>query len=178
MRRSSLSLVLIALNVSLALVAVAGLAGAAAALLRRFTDDQALERVRVAALSAERGITERGEALAAMTLLLAAHATPVDLLSGPETASANLESFRSTGGLAAAALLRGVRAVATAGPELDWTEIAPSPRPAWSLSAPAAGGLQLASAALPARMVPTCSRWSRSWTRTLRGTWARRSVRR
>src|SRR5580765_7838808 len=138
MRRSSLSFVLIALNVSLALVAVAGLAGAAAALLRRFTDDQALERVRVAALSAERGITERGEALAAMTLLLAAHATPADLLSGPETASANLESFRSTGGLAGAALLRGVRAVATAGPELDWTEIAPLSAPAWSLSAPAA----------------------------------------
>jgi signal transduction histidine kinase len=147
MRRSSLSLVLIALNVSLALLAVAALAGSAAALLRRFTDDQALERVRVAAQSAERGITERGEELAAMTLLLAAHATAVDLLSGPETAAANLENFRSTGGLAGAALLRGVRAVATAGPELDWTEIAPVSAPAWRLSAPATGGLQLASAA-------------------------------
>jgi len=153
MRRSSLSLVLIALNVSLALLAVAGLAGAAAALLRRFTDDQALERLRVAALGAERGITDRGEALAAMTLLLADDATAADLLSGPAEASARLERFRSTGGLAGAALLRGVRAVATVGPALDWTEIARGPlAPAWSLSAPASGGLQLASAA-PLRAV-------------------------
>jgi signal transduction histidine kinase/HAMP domain-containing protein len=148
MRRSSLSLVLIALNVSLALVAVAGLAGAAAALLRRFTDDQALERLRVAALGAERGITDRGESLAAMTLLLADDATAVDLLSGPVEASARLERFRSTGGMASAALLRGVRAVATVGPAFDWTEIARGAfAPAWSLSAPAGGGLQLASAA-------------------------------
>ena len=60
MRRSSLGLVLIALNVSLALIAVAGLAIAAAALLRRFTDEQDLERVRVAAISAERGIANLG----------------------------------------------------------------------------------------------------------------------
>ena len=150
MRRSSLSLVLIALNVSLALVAVAGLAGAAAALLRRFTDDQALERVRVAALSAERGISDRGEALAAMTLLLAEHATSADLLSerGARGVSANLERFRSIGGLAGAAVLRGVRTVATVGPALEWTEIARgASAPAWSLSAPPTGGLQLACAA-------------------------------
>jgi signal transduction histidine kinase/HAMP domain-containing protein len=148
MRRSSLSLVLIALNVSLALLAVAGLAGAAAALLRRFTDDQALERVRAAALGAERGITARGEALAAMTVLLAEHATAADLLSGPGAASTSLERFRSKGGLAGAALLRGVRTVATSGSALDWPEIARSASaPAWSLTAPPAGGLQLACSA-------------------------------
>src|SRR5258706_2980316 len=126
MRRSSLSLVLIALNVSLALVAVAGLAGAAAALLRRFTDDQALERVRVAAQSAERGISDRGEALAAMTLLLAEHATSTDLLSERVSweATASLERFRTTGGLSSAAVLRGVRAVAAVGPAVAWAGIA------------------------------------------------------
>jgi signal transduction histidine kinase/HAMP domain-containing protein len=156
MRRSSLGLVLIALNVSLALVAVAGLAGAAAALLRRFTDDQALERVRVAAVAAERGIASQGETLAAMTLLLADHASSTDLLAkhGSEGAAANLEGFRSTGGLAAAAVMRGVRVVASAGPALDWTEIARSASaPAFSLAAPKTGGLQLACAA-PLRADP------------------------
>ena len=156
MRRSSLGLVLIALNVSLALVAVAGLAGAAAALLRRFTDEQALERVRVAAVAAERGIAGQGETLAAMTLLLAEHASSTDLLAerGSGGAPATLEGFRSTGGLAAAAVMRGVRVVATAGPALDWTEIARhATAPAFGLTAPKTGGLQLASAA-PLRADP------------------------
>jgi hypothetical protein len=54
MRRSSLRSVLIALNVSVALVAVAGLAIASAALLRRFIDAEALGRVRAAAAGASR----------------------------------------------------------------------------------------------------------------------------
>ena len=81
MRRSSLGLVLIAVNVSLALLAVAGLAAAAAALLRRFSDEQALARVRLASVSAERAIAGQSDALATMTRLLAEHETSTDLLA-------------------------------------------------------------------------------------------------
>jgi signal transduction histidine kinase len=157
MRRSSLSLVLIALNVSLAMVAVAGLAGAAAALLRRFTDEQALERVRLASVIADRGIAVQGEGLAAMTLLLAEQSTSADLLVARRfgEASSYLERFGSAGGLAASAVLRGGRLVATAGPAFDWIEIARGAQaPAWSVAASTSGGLQLTSAA-PLRADPT-----------------------
>jgi signal transduction histidine kinase len=150
MRRSSLGLVLIALNVSLALLTVAGLAAAAAALLRRFSDEQAIERVRVAAVSADRGIEGQGKALGMLTLLLAESETPATPLARRhiEEVSAYLEQFRSTGGLTAVAVLRGGRAVAAAGPPVDWTEIAQGARaPAWSLAAAPSGGLQWASAA-------------------------------
>ena len=154
MRRSSLGLVLIALNVSLALLAVAGLAGAAAALLRRFSDEQALARVRGAAVSAERGIAGQGEALATMTRLLAEHETSTDLLAMRRfgEVATDLEKFRSAGGLAAVAVLRGGVVVAAAGPRLDWAAIAGGAQaPAWSLAGLPSSGVQLASAAaLPA----------------------------
>src|SRR5512137_68320 len=104
MRRSSLGLVLIALNVSLALLALAGLAGAAAALLRRFSDEAAIERVRIAAVSADRGIAGQGEALGTLTLLLADHAISKEPLAERRFGeiAATLERFRSAGGLAAA----------------------------------------------------------------------------
>jgi len=154
MRRSSLGLVLIALNVSLALLAVAGLAGAAAALLRRFSDEQALARVRSASVSAERGISGQGEALATMTRVLAEHETSTELLAKRRfgEVAAELESFRASGELSAAAVVRGGVVVAAVGPKLDWTVIAGGAQaPAWSLAAPPSGGLQLACAApLPA----------------------------
>lgn len=148
MRRSSLGLVLIALTVSLSLVAVAGLAGAAAALLRRFTDEQELGRVRRAAASAERGIADQGEALAMITRWIAEREASTDLLARRRfgEVAEHLERFRSTGGLAAVAVLRSGRAVATAGPPIDASLIAGGePAPAWSLAAPPSGGLQLAS---------------------------------
>jgi signal transduction histidine kinase len=154
MRRSSLGLVLIALNVSLALVAVAGLAGAAAALLRRFSDEQALARVRSASVSAERAIVGQGEALATLTRLLAEHETSTELLVERRfvEVAKDLDGFRAAGGLTAVAVLRGGIPVATAGPKLDWTGIASGAQaPAWSLAALPPAGLQLACAApLPA----------------------------
>ncbi len=150
MRRSSLGLVLIALTVSLALVAVAGLAGAAAALLRRFSDEQALERVRLAAVSAERVIAGQGEALATMTRWIADHETSTDLLARRRfgDVAAHLERLRSTGGLASVAVLRGSDAVATAGSAIDWSQLDRGERAsAWSLAAPPSGGLHLASLA-------------------------------
>src|SRR5438093_126658 len=146
MRRSSLGLVLIALNVSLALCALAGLAGAAAALLTRFTDEQALERVRVAAVSAERGIAGQGETVAAMARVLADRETPSALLAARRFGEAadDLERFRSTAGLTSCAAVRGGRAVASAGSAIDWPEIARGARaPAWSLAAATASALQL-----------------------------------
>jgi signal transduction histidine kinase len=162
MRRSSLGLVLIALNVSLALLAVAGLAGAAAALLRRFSDEQALARVRSAAMSAERGIAGQGEALATMTRLLAEHETSTNLLATRRFAevAADLESFRSAGALAGVAVLRGGVVVAAAGLPLDWTAIAAGAQsPAWGLEGLPSSGVRLASAATlpsdPAYVVAT-----------------------
>jgi signal transduction histidine kinase/HAMP domain-containing protein len=150
MRRSSLGLVLIALNVALALVAVAGLAAAAAALLRRFTDEQALERVRVAAISAERGISGQGETVATLTRLLSDRETPADLLAKRSfgEVAAYLDRFRLASGLTACAVFRGGRVVASSGPTLAWDEIARGAQaPAWSLAATGASGLTLTSAA-------------------------------
>src|SRR5262245_33113959 len=101
MRRSSLGLVLIALNLGLALVVVAGLAGSAAALFRRATNDQAFDRVQRAAAGAEKGIAHAGEATASTALLLASESgawNPV-----------GLERFRSLNGLSAAAVVSGGR---------------------------------------------------------------------
>ncbi len=150
MRRSSLGLVLIALNVSLALVTVAGLAIASAALLRRFTDNQALGRVRAAAVSAERGIAGQGEAVATATQLLALHPSSADRLGQRRftEVTADLERFRTSAGLAAVAVMRSDQLVAAAGPMLDWTGLLGGARaPNWSLAALPGGGLQLASAA-------------------------------
>ena len=106
MRRSTLSVVLIALNVSLALLAVSGLAAAAAALLRRFSDEQSLDRVRIAAASAERTIEREGEALAATVRLLAVQ---------PVLTPVSLERVRADAGLTACAVFRAGREVAAAG---------------------------------------------------------------
>ena len=131
MRRSSLGLILIALNVSLALVAVAGLAGAAAALLRRFTDAQAFDRVRLASLSAERGVVAEGDALAGLTRVLAEGALPPDPRS--------LERLRTAGELSALTTRLSTAATpASAG------------GPGWALAASKSGELEL-SASAPVR---------------------------
>jgi signal transduction histidine kinase len=127
MRRSSLGLVLIALNVSLALVAVAGLAGAAAALLRRFTDAQAFDRVRLASLSAERGVVAEGEALAGLTRVLAEGALPPDPRSLQRLREAGELSALTTAGLTGAP--------------------APAVGPGWVLAASKAGELELSASA-------------------------------
>jgi signal transduction histidine kinase len=130
MRRSSLGLVLIALNVSLALVAVAGLAAAAAALFRRFTDQQAFERVRLASVSAERGIVAEGEALATLTRVLAEDPRATD--------DKALERLRTAGGLYSVGFARQPSAV---GAEFERT----ARPPGWIIDAPKAGGLELNS---------------------------------
>jgi signal transduction histidine kinase len=132
MRRSSLGLVLIALNVSLALIAVAGLAAAAAALFRRATDEQALERVRLASVSAEQGIAAEGEALAALMRVLAEDPRATDARA--------LERLRAEGRLYS---LRLTRQPSWAGTEFA---LAASP-PGWILQTPGSGGLQLDSSA-------------------------------
>ncbi len=140
MRRSSLGLVLIALNVSLALVAVAGLAFAAAALLRRFTDEQALERVRVAAASAERGIASQAETVASMASLLADRAAPADR-------ARDFERFRVTSGLTGCAVIHAGRVIASAGTAADWTDLARGTKaPGYALATSPSGSLEIASA--------------------------------
>ena len=125
MRRSSLGLVFIALNVSLALVAVAGVAGAAAALFRRFTDAQAFDRVRLASVSAERGIAAEGEALAELTRVMAGSLRR----DGPSPRSSG---FVVAGGLSSVIVARESPLLGNA---------------AWAVSASTSGALQLTSAA-------------------------------
>jgi signal transduction histidine kinase/HAMP domain-containing protein len=149
MRRASLRSVLIALNVAVALVAVAGLAIASAALLRKFIDEQALDRVRAAAGSAERGVAREGEALTAIAHLVAGQPGLAAGLAARrnEDAVARLATIRATTGITAAAVVRNGRVVASSGPELDWTTLAQNPGTApWTLATPAAGGIELAAA--------------------------------
>jgi len=158
MRRSSLGLVLIALNVSLALVAVAGLALVVAGLLRRLTDDQALERVRLAAVSAERAIAGELAALGTITALLADRTTSPELRAPERGAAlaAELGVFRSISGLTGCAVVCGGRNVASAGPPIDWTELVRGAQaPVSSVSAHGSSGLRLASAA-PLAWDPKC----------------------
>jgi len=137
MRRSSLGLVLIALNVTLAVVALAALAGAAATLLRRYTDAHALERVRIAAMSAERAIESRGETLATMARVLAAQ--PVNTV--------DLARFRLESGVTGCAIVRDERTLASSGPPMDWPVLARGgATPAWSFAAAGPGAFRLSAA--------------------------------
>ena len=157
MRRSSLRLVLIVLNVSVALVAVAGLAMASAALLRRFTDAQALDRVRAAAAGAEQGIAREGAALATTARLAAAGPELVELVEArrvPEVAS-RLDAIRAEAGIAGAAVVRDGLVLAASGPELPWGELAKPAGASWTLAASPSGGIELAAAAPMARN-PAC----------------------
>src|SRR5580765_6428574 len=145
MRRQGLRAVLVALNVSVVLLAMAGLAIASAALLRRFIDDEALDHVRVAADGAARDVAREGDALAATVRLVAAQPE----LSAPlaarryDEAGRRLAEIREEGGIYAAAVVRNGRVVAEAGPALSWTDAAAP----WKLSATPAGGIQLVAAA-------------------------------
>src|SRR5258705_13679299 len=71
MRRLSLGTVLTAVNVGLVAAAVLCLVAAAAGLLRRLTDEQALARVGLASSAAVRAIERAGEQLRASSRLLA-----------------------------------------------------------------------------------------------------------
>jgi signal transduction histidine kinase len=157
MRRSSLRLVLIVLNVSVALVAVAGLAMASAALLRRFTDTQALDRVRAAAEGAERGIAREGSALATTARVAAAQPELFELVEArrlPEVAS-RLDAIRAAANIAGAAVVRDGLVLASSGPELPWGELAKPTGSPWTLAASPSGGIELAAAAPLARN-PDC----------------------
>ena len=137
MRRSSLGLVLIALNVTLAVVALAALAAAAATLLRRYTDEHALERVRIAAMSAERAIESRGEMLATMTRVLAAQPFK----------TVDLARFQSESGVTGCAIVRDERTLASSGPPMDWPALARGgATPAWSFAAAEPGAFRLSAA--------------------------------
>src|SRR5262245_47733101 len=151
MRRSSLRAVLVALNVSVVLLAMAGLAIASAALLRRFIDEEALDHVRVAADGAARDVAREGEALASTVRLVAAQPE----LSAPlaarryDEASRRLAEIRAEGGLYAAAVVRNGRVVASAGPALasaDATTASPGAA-SWRLSATPSGEIQVVAAA-------------------------------
>lgn len=149
MRPSSLRSVLIALNVSIALIAVAGLAAASAALLRRFTDEQALDRVRAAAASAESAVAREGDVLATSVRLIAAHSALAEELSTRRYADAGawLEGTRRDAGLSGVAVVRNGQIVASAGSALAWIDLASTVAARFTLVSSPAGRLAIASAA-------------------------------
>lgn len=109
-----LASLLVMLNAGLVLLAVAGVAVAALALLERLADEQALARVALGAESARLAIERASEQVATSARLLAERPTVVRLLTEGKTTelTAFLERFRTTSGLLECGLTEGEHGIA------------------------------------------------------------------
>src|SRR4051794_35241482 len=87
MQRLRLSTLLILINVGLLLLAVSGVAIAAARLLQQLADEQALARVTQAGLTARTGIDRAGAGAQTAARLLAERPTLLRLLQQDDTAA-------------------------------------------------------------------------------------------
>lgn len=131
MRRLSLGTLLTALNVGLVAAAVVCVVTAAAGLLGRLADEQALARVSLAGSGAVRSIERAGADLLTSARLLAERPT-LDRLLKEDNAPALrdfLARYRKTSRLSGCAVFAGDRAIARDG-ALPWAEIARLPRDA------------------------------------------------
>src|SRR3954447_11630820 len=126
MHRPRLSSLLILINVGLLLLAVAGVAVAAARLLQQLADEQALARVTQAGLTARAEIDRAGEGGLTAARLLAERPTLLRLLQQGDTAALApfLAQFQRTSELGGSAVLRDGRVVASSGAHLPWETIA------------------------------------------------------
>ena len=129
MRRLRLSTLLVIVNVGLLLLAVAGMAVAAARLLERLADRQALARVTQTAATARQEIARAGESALVAARLLGERPTLLRLLRSGDAAAlaAFLEQFQRTSRLGGCAVLREGRVVAGSGARLPWETIAAAP---------------------------------------------------
>lgn len=125
MRQLRLSTLLIAVNVGLLLLAVAGVAVAAVRLLQQFADDQALARVEQAGLVARQQIESTGAAAHISARLLSERPTLRQLIAQDDAAalSAFLAQFQQTSQLDGAAVLRDGQVLAASGPALPWAAL-------------------------------------------------------
>ena len=120
MRRLHLSTLLAAVNVGLLLLAVAGVAIAAARLLQQLADEQALARTGQAAVLARQQIDSAAEAMVTSAQLLGERPTLRRLLLEHDTSSlsAFLARFQETSQLDGAAVLDKGRVIAQSGAAL------------------------------------------------------------
>jgi len=156
MRRWSLGTLLTALNVGLVAAVVASVALAAAGLLRRLGDEQAMARVSLAGAGAVRAIEDSGADLLTSARLLAERPTLEAQVRAGDFRSLQefLARFRKTSRLSGCAVYLSDRLFAHDG-ALPWDEIARGPRGAdkpFVLHARAGGALILAARSqVPAR---------------------------
>jgi signal transduction histidine kinase len=155
-RRWSLGTLLTALNVGLVAAVVASVALAAAGLLRRLADDQALARVGLAGAGAVRSIEDAGTDLLTSARLLAERPTLEARLAAGDFRGLQdfLARFRKTSRLSGCAVFLSDRLFARDG-AIPWEEIARAPRVADKpfVLRTRAGGLLIlgARAQVPAR---------------------------
>src|SRR5438034_1077934 len=168
-RRLSLGTVLTAVNVGLVAAAVLCLVAAAAGLLRRLTDEQALARVSLAASNALRAIERAGEELRVSARLLAQSPILGRLVQERDTAGLQdlFARFRRTNNLSGCAVLLEGDPLARDGGAVPWGAIARLPRGAddrFVLRPAGDGPLVLrARAAVPtAGLLPAQRRFNRS----------------
>jgi signal transduction histidine kinase len=174
MHRLRLSSLLILINVGLLLLAVAGVAVAAARLLQQLADQQALARVTQASLTARAEIDRAGAGALTAARLLAERPTLLRLLQqGDTTALAPfLAQFQRTSELDGSAVLRDGRVVASSGAPLPWETIASNASAGRFLyrhdaGEPLAQGARVAVQALPGAQVLVATMLDDGFTRTL-----------
>jgi signal transduction histidine kinase len=126
MQRLRLSSLLILINVGLLLLAVSGVAVAAARLLQQLADEQALARVTQASLTARAEIDSAGASALTAARLLAERPTLLRLLQNDDITALEpfLVQFQRTSELGGLAVLRDGRVVVSSGARLPWETIA------------------------------------------------------
>lgn len=132
MRRPRLSTFLVIINVGVLLLAVAGVAVAAAQLLRQFADEQALARVTQANTTARQELQRAGEDALISARLLGERPTLQRLLQTRQIGELTqfLAQFQQTSQLDGCAVLRDGQVVAASGAALPWHDIAAQPNKA------------------------------------------------
>jgi PAS domain S-box-containing protein len=174
MHRLRLSTMLILINVGLLLLAVSGVAVAAARLLQQLADEQALARVTQAGLTARAEIDRAGEGALTAARLLGERPTLLRLLQNGDTAALApfLTQFQRTSELGGSAVLRDGHVVASSGARLPWEAIATSAGADRFLyrrdaGEPLAQGAQAAVPGLPGAQVLVVTMLDETFTRTL-----------
>jgi HAMP domain-containing protein len=130
MRRLSLGALLSAFSLGMVIVAIACIGVAGVRLLQRLADDQAVARVRLAAVGAAQALDRTGERLEISADLLAERPTLAVFVreQDPQAAEEFLARFAHTGNLAGCAVIRAGKLFAHVGEEIPWEKI-PGLRP-------------------------------------------------
>jgi signal transduction histidine kinase len=130
-RRLSLGALLSAFSLGMVIIAIACVGVAGVQLLQRLADDQAVARVRLAAVGAAQALDRTGERLEISADLLAERPTLVRYVQerDQQAAAEFLTRFAKTGNLAGCAVIRAGRVFAHGGEEISWEDI-PGLRPA------------------------------------------------